>query len=116
MRFDDRIGSLTILSTTQIQLAGDGFAKVGGLYKNFSTLSLNIATTGLGGLDTGTAVASTYYYVYIVSNGTTVGLVASTNDSAPSGFSRYNQIGVFKTDSSSLISNIYNKYEYVFSA
>jgi|GEM_PF-4193168 len=39
-------------------------------------LTLSISSTGLNALDTGTAAASTWYNVYLISNGLTVGCVA----------------------------------------
>jgi len=73
---------------------------------NNASYTLNISTTGLNGVDTGSVAASNWYYVYVISNGTTPGVVASLSPTAPtfpSGYTYKALVGVFKTNSSSQV-------------
>lgn len=114
MRFQEKIGTLTKTSSTQVQLSGQSLVKLGGLYKSITDPTLLTSVSGIGGIDTGAVAASTTYYVYAVSNGTVEGIVASTNDTSPTGFTRYSQVGAFNTDSGGLVNNVYVRYEYLF--
>ena len=107
--FKETIATLTLSSTTQVTLVGRSVVKLGGLYKVLNSPSLSTATTGIGGLDTGAVAASTLYYVYAVSDGTTEGIVASTSSTSPSGFTRYKKVGAFYTNSSNAVSSIYQQ-------
>lgn len=60
-------------------------------YTSTSNLSLNLATTGAGGLDTGSVAVGTYY-LYLAVSGSALALVASLL-TAPSGFSIHKLIG-----------------------
>jgi len=101
--FKETIGTLTASSTTQLTLVGRTVVRLGGLFKVLDSPTLSTAVTGIGGLDTGTIAASTFYYVYAVSNGTAHGIVASTSNQLPTGFTRYKKVGAFYTNSGSLI-------------
>lgn len=62
-----------------------------------------ITTNGVNGLDTGTLAASTWYYVYVIYNGTTTaGLfsLSSTSPTLPSGYTYFARVGAVRTDSS----------------
>jgi len=48
-----------------------------------ATLSVDIDTNGANGLDTGSPADNTWYYVYVISNYTTVAGLLSTSASAP---------------------------------
>lgn len=62
-----------------------------------SSSSLALTSTGLGGLDTGSVAANTFYYVYAVTNGFTVGLMASTvNESSSGSISNANYTYTYK--------------------
>ena len=54
------------------------------IYKS-TTTTLNMATNGLNGLDTGSVAINTFYYLYSVTNGTTTGIMASTVDESTTG-------------------------------
>lgn len=72
------------------------------LLSNVST-SVNIATSGAGGLDTGTEANSTWYYVWLVYNGSTVsGLlsVSATTPTMPSGYTYKALVGCVRNKSS----------------
>lgn len=65
---------------------------------------INFTTTGAyGGLDTGSVAASTWYYTYYVSNGTSIGCFASLSATAPSISASYYsvRVGAVRTDGSS---------------
>lgn len=68
------------------------------------TETLDAATTGLNALDTGSLAADTWYYVYVISNGSTHGTllsVSATSPTLPSGYDYWARVGVTKTDSTS---------------
>lgn len=62
-----------------------------------STSTLSTASVGLNGLDAGTIANNTFYYLYVVTNGTTTGLMASTvNESASGSISSANYAYTYK--------------------
>lgn len=77
-----------------------------------SNKSVNLATTGAGGLDTGSIAANTWYYIYAIKNlitGATAGLASTSNSSPtmPSGYTKKRRIGTARSDSSSKIRPFY---------
>lgn len=63
----------------------------------------NISNSGANGLDTGTVAASTWYYVWMIDNGTApAGLfsLSSTAPQLPSGYTYALRIGAIRTDGS----------------
>lgn len=103
MAFTEKIGTLTKTSTTQVQLTGSSIIKLGGQQRALTSPTLLTSVSGIGGIDTGAVAASSFYYVYAVYNGSSVGIVASLSASAPTGFTRYSKVGGFSTDSGSLV-------------
>lgn len=101
---DDKIALLTQVSTTQVSLPAS-YITIGGQQYRTSALNMNAATTGAGGLDTGSLIANRHYYVFAVSVSGVVSLVASLN-SAPTGFTQYKVVGYFYTNGSAVISFI----------
>lgn len=92
------------MSTDAIALATAALA-----YKTVTgvSLTINSATVGANGLDTGTLAASTFYYVFVINNGTTTaGLLSlsATAPTLPSGYTYFARVGAIYTDSSA------NKY------
>jgi hypothetical protein len=84
--FHNTVITVTGSSTLTITAANNPFAG-GGL-----SLSLNAGTTGANGLDTGSPVASTWYYVYVCNGSSgTCGLLSlsSTTPTAPGGYNNY---------------------------
>lgn len=67
-------------------------------------LTLNSATSGAGGIDTGSVANNTWYYIYVIYNGTDVKLLMSTSATAPtlpSGYTYYSSpISAVKTNGS----------------
>ena len=99
--------------TTKIDFAAlnlsltDGSGDFVSLYKT-GTITINCGATGVDGLDAGSLGASTWYYLYVIYNGTTTSGVASTastwsgvTKTGISGYTYYRMIGVALTDSSS---------------
>lgn len=69
-----------------------------------------VAGTNQGGLDTGSKANSTWYHMYLISNGTTVDVLFSTSASSPtmpSGYTEKRRIGSVYTDSSGNITAFY---------
>jgi hypothetical protein len=74
-------------------------------YHADGTLTINLASSGLGGLDTGTEAVSTWYYCYAVPSTTSgeFGVVASVTDPAsggPTGFTAWKYLGAVRNDAS----------------
>lgn len=66
--------------------------------------TLNSALSGAGGLDTGSIATSTWYYIYIIYNGTTVSSLMSLSSSSPtlpSGYTYFALVSAVFTDGSS---------------
>lgn len=64
-------------------------------------LTLNPASSGANGLDTGTLAASTWYSIWVISNGSTVAALASLSATAPtmpSGYTHKARVGWVRTD------------------
>lgn len=65
--------------------------------------TVNLTTSGTGGLDTGTVGASTWYYVFATWNGSSAGILASLSATAPTlpgGVTSAARIGAIRTDGS----------------
>lgn len=68
------------------------------------SLTLNSATSGANGIDTGSVTTSTWYYIYVIYNGSSVASLMSTSPASPSlpgGYTYYARIGAARTDGSS---------------
>lgn len=64
-------------------------------------LSINTTTTGANGLDTGVLAASTWYAVWVISNGTTTAGLISTSSASPTlptGYTFKARVGWIRTD------------------
>lgn len=80
--------------------------------KGISNLTVDITKPGVDGLDTGTEAASTWYYVYIIYDGTTVsGLISASKDAPtlPTGYTYAGLVGAFYNNSSSNIDEFEQK-------
>lgn len=67
------------------------------------TVTVDIAASGANGLDTGTEANSTWYYLWLIYNGTTVASLISTSSTAPtmpSGYTYRAMLGAVYNDSS----------------
>ena len=104
----EKITKLQRLSNTQVSLPAGFSLKIGGQGQSSdSALTLTSSVSGIGGLDTGSIANLTFYYVYVVYNGSVLGLVASTSATAPTGFLAYRKVGAFYTNSSAQILRAY---------
>jgi len=107
--------SVTSLSVNFGNLVVNSVAGSGIAINNSSTYTLNLSTNSLpNGLDTGSLIASTYYYVFAIYNSTTstVATLASISPTAPTlptGYTYFRLIGLFRTNSSSQIDPLYNQ-------
>lgn len=107
--FQDNIPLLQRDTGTQISMPATyngqlARARVAGQgYRWSSALACNLATTGLGGLDTGSLAANTLYHVYLCVSSNIVGLVVSANgpSTGPTGFSQNRYVGRLRTQSGS---------------
>jgi hypothetical protein len=64
--------------------------------------NVDLSISGIGGLDTGTKANSTWYYIWLISNGVVdrlLGSLSSSTPTMPSGFSYKKLIGACKTSS-----------------
>lgn len=96
---------LTITATEAIAKLAPGSSAFLGVNLSFT---LNFATTGVNGLDTGSVAASKFYGIYFIYNPTanTWGTLASLNTTTPSlpaGYTAYALMGVVPTDGSAHI-------------
>lgn len=80
---------------------------VGGQQYKTQILSINLDTSGVGGIDTGSVAPDTTYFVFVVRSGGANFLVASTSSLEPVGFTASRVIGALETDSSSNIDFVY---------
>lgn len=65
------------------------------------SLTLNTAGSGENGLDTGTLAASTWYYLWVINNGTTTSALLSLSSTAPTmpvGYTFRARVGAIRTD------------------
>ena len=53
------------------------------IFSGAQTLTVNLSTNGANGLDVGSQASTMWYYVYAISNGSTVAGLASTSSTAP---------------------------------
>jgi hypothetical protein len=96
--------SIKVATNTTVAVAADYVAMTDGA-GNFLTGAVS-ATCNLGSagnvnqLDTGTIAIDTWYYIWAISNGTTIGTLASTSSTAPvlpSGYAYKARIGAVQT-------------------
>jgi hypothetical protein len=90
--------------TTKVDITADGaiLCNTSEYCVKVTTVSLTIdaSTTGANGLDTGSLANNTWYYSYIISNGTTTAGLLSTSATAPtmpSGYVYKYRIGAIRT-------------------
>lgn len=82
-------------------------------------ITINAATTGANALDTGSLANNTWYYVFIISNGTTTAGLLSASATAPtmpSGYTYKYRVGAVKTGGSATFlrtKQVGNRTQYV---
>jgi hypothetical protein len=104
IRTAESIGALTQTSVTTLSLAASR-VNVGASQYVTSALTLNLAVTGVGGLDA-TVAANVVYTIYAVYSSGQVYLIGSRNSTAPNGFAQARVVGSFTTNASSQINVI----------
>lgn len=101
---------LEVLQTgvTSVQVLADTVKvqSTTGDFVDLSTVDVTatITTSGANGLDTGSEAASTWYYVWVIYNGTTTSSLLSLSNSAPtmpSGYTYKGLVGVVRNNASS---------------
>lgn len=73
------------------------------IYASAVSVTINTTTTGANGLDTGSRANSTWYNLFLISNGSATAGLASTSATAPtlpSGYVYYVRVGAMRTDGS----------------
>lgn len=97
--------STTGLSTSVV-ITADEFCVKGtsgaGTVLQAVNVTVNLATSGAGGLDTGTLAGSTWYFHHIIYNpvaGTVAGIasLSATAPTLPAGFTQYGRVGAVRT-------------------
>jgi len=82
-------------------------------------LALDTSASGANGLDTGSIAASTWYYTYVIYNGSTVASLMSLDSSVPtlpSGYTYYIRVGAVLTNASGYLYRTIqygNKVQYI---
>jgi len=114
----ENLPDLVIASTTTITMATTYLGKqtrisVGGQQYLYSSLiTINFATTGINGLDTGAIAANSLYYIYSVQTSNTPGLVASlaAPTTGPTGFTAWKEVARVRTlQTAATLAQIRNK-------
>ena len=103
IRTAENLSKLTKLTGTTLSL-GASRINIGALQWVTSTLTLNTAVVGLGGVDATLAVSSLYYCYAVVSSGTAY-LIASLSATAPTGYAQCRMVGAFYSNASSQIND-----------
>ena len=102
-KYQTKIGNITKVNDSTIRLSNSTFTIGVRQFLDTGNLDCNLATSGAGGLDTGSEAASTLYSLYAVNNSGNPAIVASVSSIAPTGFSSYTKIGTLYNNSSSNI-------------
>lgn len=97
---------LNTTATTAVLVTPGGVA----VTRNNVSFTINAATNGANGLDTGSLGASQVYYLFMIDNGTApAGLISlsSTAPALPGGYTFTCRLGAWITDASSHLSSLY---------
>ncbi|MGY2285615.1 phage tail protein [Pseudomonas gingeri] len=101
------LNSLVSVAADQLVVGNEVSSKTLGTLN----LGINASASGVNGLDTGILAASTWYYVWVIWNGSSVaGLLSlsSTTPTMPNGYTHKGLVSVIRTDASA------NKYPFSF--
>lgn len=103
----ENIAKLIKSGSTTVQLVAGSNIRVGGqFYKLANTLSCDLSTSGIGGLDTGSIAVNKLYMIYAVVNGSNqIELIASLNVNSigPTGYISWKLVGALLSDYQSQI-------------
>lgn len=117
------VSGLTIVNnggspTTQLDISTSGrsqighISEVGALTIGGVSITLNAATTGVNGLDTGSLAANTWYYIFLISDGATVASLLSLSSTAPTmptGYIYRSRIGAQRTGGAATFNRVIQK-------
>ena len=93
------LSATTSITADEVTLAADDQSYLTARSVN---VNVSVATSGAGGLDSGSVSSSTWYSVWLISNGTTVAGLLSlspTSPAMPSGYTHKMRVGWIRTDS-----------------
>lgn len=102
--------AVTVNSNTNVTVSASAVSVQNGsgdfINLNSVNATANIASSGAGGLDTGTEAASTWYYVFVIYDPTTQNVAALISVSAsapvmPSGYTYSRRVGAIRNDAAS---------------
>lgn len=91
------------ITATSVQMVSN--VTGAGLVRSSASVTINAASTGANGLDVGSLAASTWYYVWLIDNGTAPAGILSLSSTAPtlpSGYTFLCRCGAVRTDGSSI--------------
>lgn len=96
----ENLGTLSKIGNTIVQLSASTLTLGARQYSNTSNITADLTVSGIGGLDSGSAAASTLYYIYAVENLDALALILSTSANGPSGYNNFKELGKIFTDNS----------------
>lgn len=108
IRVWDSVGTIVSSGTTSTAASGslthsfvatESTMRVGAYHDRNAT-----ATSNFDNFSIVSDIASSFYYVYAVYNGSATGLIASLSAVSPTGFTRFKKVGAFNTNTSSQVS------------
>lgn len=101
------VKSDAVSPNTKVDVTADSvvlFDGTGTLEARAVNLVPDLTVSGLNGLDTGTGAANSWYYVWVISNGSTTGSLFSLSSSSPTmpgGYTFRKLVGAVRTDGTS---------------
>ena len=112
-----RLTNNTTTPNTKVDLTADVLSVQGATLSNVST-TIDIGVTGVNGLDTGSASAGTWYYIYAIYNLATLtfaGLFSlnQTTPTLPSGYTLYRRVGAVRRNASNVFLNFEQRNQLV---
>lgn len=110
IKFQEELGVLSKVSSTQIKLTESRLNIGGSQYRTTSDIFLNTGTTGVGGLVSAVA-ANTTYYVHAVLSNDSVALIGQTASTVPAGYTASKIVGKFSTNGSSQVERVNPKIQ-----
>ena len=101
----DSVGLMTVTGSNTINIAQSIITVGGQQYSSSGNTTLNLASNGVNGLDTGSLGSVQIYYIHAIVSGTSLAFVASLSKTAPTGFSNFAWTGWIFTTNEGLAAN-----------
>lgn len=98
----EKVGNLTKLNATQVQLS-PSVITIGAKQYQTSNLICDLSISGAGGLDTGNIQSNQLYYVYVIVELGITKLIASINSTIPVGFTLQRKIGAIQINNNVIL-------------